>query len=68
MKKLYLLAAAALCAATATAANGDVTDGWLMLEDFEGTAPTLSTFKTDGSGVGTGTSEVVEYGNDNHVG
>lgn len=35
MKKLYLLAAAALCAATATAANGDVTDGWLMLEDFE---------------------------------
>lgn len=73
MKKLYLLAAAALCAATATAANGDVTDGWLMLEDFEGTAPTLSTFKTDGSGVGTGTSEVAVYtskdGNvDNHVG
>lgn len=73
MKKLYLLAAAALCAATATAANGDVTDGWLMLEDFEGTAPALSTFKTDGSGVGTGTSEVVVYkskdGNENnHVG
>lgn len=68
MKKFYLLAAAALCAATATAANGDVTDGWLMLEDFEGATPALSTFKPDGSGVGTGTSEVVEYGNDNHVG
>lgn len=73
MKKLYLLVAAALCAATATAANGDVTDGWLMLEDFEGEAPALSTFKTDGSGVGTGTSEVVVYkskdGNENnHVG
>lgn len=73
MKKLYLLAAAALCAATATAANGDVTDGWLMLEDFEGATPALSTFKPDGSGVGTGTSEVAVYtskdGNvDNHVG
>lgn len=36
MKKLYMLAAGALCAAMASAANGDVTDGWLMLEDFEG--------------------------------
>lgn len=73
MKKLYLLVAAALCAATATAANGDVTDGWLMLEDFEGATPALSTFKPGDFSVGTGTSEVAVYtskdGNvDNHVG
>lgn len=48
MKKLYLLAAAALCAATATAANGDVTDGWLMLEDFEGANHSASVFTVSG--------------------
>ena len=71
MKKLYLLAAAALCAATATAANGDVTDGWLMLEDFEATAPAMSAFNISG-GEGQGTCEtatIAKDGNDaNKVG
>lgn len=59
MKKLYLLAAAALCAATATAANGDVTDGWLMLEDFEGATPEMTAFNKDnGNIVPGGTFEI----------
>lgn len=59
MKKLYMLAAGALCAAMASAANGDVTDGWLMLEDFEGTAPEMSAFSTnDGKLKDTGTIEI----------
>lgn len=57
MKKLYLLAAAMLSAATAGAAVGDVTDGWLMLEDFEGT-PSPTVFRP-GSGEAKGTIEIV---------
>ncbi len=68
MKKLYLLAAAALCAATATAANGDVTDGWLMLEDFEGTAPEMTAFdKNDGNAIPTGTIEVATMDKDGNA-
>ena len=59
MKKFYLLAAAALCAATATAANGDVTDGWLMLEDFEGATPEMTAFNNgNGNTVPGGTFEI----------
>lgn len=68
MKKLYLLAAAALCAATATAANGDVTDGWLMLEDFEGTAPEMTAFdKSNGNAISTGTIEVATMDKDGNA-
>lgn len=68
MKKLYLLVAAALCAATATAANGDVTDGWLMLEDFEGTAPEMTAFdKDNGNAISTGTIEVATMDKDGNA-
>lgn len=69
MKKLYMLAAGALCAAMASAANGDVTDGWLMLEDFEGTAPAVSIINVDNGSEGQGTLEiatVAKDGNDNN--
>lgn len=36
MKKLFTFFAAALFTITAGAANGEVTNGWLMVEDFEG--------------------------------
>lgn len=36
MKKLFTFIAAALFTITAGAANGDVTNGWLTAEDFEG--------------------------------
>lgn len=36
MKKLFTFFAAALFTITAGAANGEVIDGWLMVEDFEG--------------------------------
>lgn len=64
MKKLYLLAAAALCAATATAANGDVTDGWLMLEDFEGTNPEVSVVNPNNGNEGQGTMEIANIAKD----
>lgn len=72
MKKLYMLAAGALCAAMASAANGDVTDGWLMLEDFEGTAPEMSAFsRNDGKPITTATVEIATLAKDgnesNHV-
>lgn len=35
MKKLFLLFAAASICSAASAAKGDVTNGWLMVEDFE---------------------------------
>lgn len=64
MKKLYLLVAAALCAATATAANGDVTDGWLMLEDFEGANPEVSVVNPDNGNEGQGTMEIANIAKD----
>ena len=51
--------AAALFTATASAANGDVTDdGWLMVEDFEN-SPTISTFNYVGD-TPTGTATVID--------
>lgn len=42
MKKLFTFLASALFSMTA-AANGEVTDGWLMVEDFEN-SPTITTY------------------------
>lgn len=64
MKKLYALAVAILCAATATAANGDVTNGWLMLEDFEGAAPEMSIINVDNGKDGQGTLEIATIAKD----
>ena len=51
--------AAALFTATASAANGDVTDdGWLMVEDFEGST-TISTFNYVGD-TPTGIATVID--------
>ena len=43
MKKLFTFFAAALFTITAGAANGDVENGWLMVEDFE-KSPAITTF------------------------
>ncbi len=43
MKKLFTFMAAALFTITAGAANGEVTNGWLMVEDFEN-SPAITTF------------------------
>ena len=58
MKKLFTFFAAALFTITAGAANGDVKDGWLMVEDFEN-SPTISTFNYVGDSP-TGTATVIE--------
>lgn len=58
MKKLFTFFAAALFTITAGAANGDVTDGWLMVEDFEN-EPTLSLYNKNGQ-TPTGTMSVVD--------
>lgn len=59
MKKLYMLAAGALCAAMASAANGDVTDGWLMLEDFENNPVVPTVWSPNGSESGEATIETL---------
>lgn len=50
--------AAALFTITAGAANGEVNDGWLMVEDFEN-SPTISTFNYVGD-TPTGTAKVID--------
>ena len=58
MKKLFTFFAAALFTITAGAVNGEVTDGWLMVEDFEN-LPTISTFNYVGD-TPTGTATVID--------
>lgn len=58
MKKLFTFFAAALFTITAGAANGDVIDGWLMVEDFEN-SPAISTFNYVGD-TPTGTAKVID--------
>ena len=57
MKKLFTFMAAALFTLTA-AANGEVTDGWLMVEDFEG-SPTITTYNYL-NGTPSGTASVID--------
>lgn len=61
MKKLFTLCAATLCgAAQLFAAAGDTADGWLTVEDFEGSAPNLPTmWKASGTPKGTATLDVI---------
>lgn len=58
MKKLFTFFAAALFTITAGAANGEVIDGWLMVEDFEN-EPTISTFNYVGD-TPTGSATVID--------
>lgn len=58
MKKLFTFMAAALFTITAGAANGDVIDGWLMVEDFEN-SPTISTYNYVGD-TPTGNATVID--------
>ncbi|HIW44923.1 MAG TPA: T9SS type A sorting domain-containing protein [Candidatus Prevotella stercoripullorum] len=58
MKKLFTFMAAALFTITAGAANGDVIDGWLMVEDFEN-SPAISTFSYKGYDP-IGTAKVID--------
>jgi len=70
MKKLYIIAAAALTASVAMAANGDVTDGWLCVEDFESYTGTPGIWNMYGSTpTGTPAIEVIEKDGDaaNHA-
>lgn len=58
MKKLFTFFAAALFTITAGAANNDVTNGWLMVEDFEN-EPTISTYNYVGD-TPTGDATVID--------
>lgn len=58
MKKLFTFFAAALFTITAGAANGDVEDGWLMVEDFEN-SPAITTFSYKGYDP-IGTAKVID--------
>ena len=58
MKKLFTFFAAALFTITAGAAKGDITNGWLMVEDFEN-EPTISTYNYVGD-TPTGNATVID--------
>ncbi len=58
MKKLFTFFAAALFTITAGATNGEVTNGWLMVEDFENETA-LSLYNKNGQ-TPTGTMSVVD--------
>ena len=58
MKKLSNFFVSTLFVLTANAANGDVTNGWLMVEDFEN-SPTVSLYNVSGY-TPTGTVAIVE--------